>query len=314
MVAEIAITGVGMVTPLGADAVSSSSAWHAGESAQKEAIAGLDQTRLAGSCAARLPHFDPAARLGSRRMIKYMSDAALLGCLAAHEAIEAAQLKRRIAPERIGLFAATGLAAASVDDVIPMLSRSIEADGAFSCRLFGEKGLAAANPLLSFKILANMPPCLVSIIEAVKGPNLIFNPWEGQTGAAFLEAWYAVADGMIDAAVVGAADNPAHAATFVYLRSAGLLAASEFPAAAAGYVVLERAELARSSGQTIRAILERPELRPSAEVADPLAQRIGRTFAAAPAVLMALTSYSGGAISVSGVDHQCFTGTLRLPT
>ncbi|MCY3024399.1 MAG: beta-ketoacyl synthase N-terminal-like domain-containing protein [Planctomycetota bacterium] len=315
MKAEVVVTGLGMVTPLGTTAPATSAAWRAGQRAPRRRVAELAATRLADAEAAPFPQFDAAARLGGRRMLKYMSDAALLGCLAAREAVTDARLTARFAPERVGLFAGTGLAAASVKDVLPMLEASIGEDGRFSCRRLGEKGLAAANPLLSFKILANMPPCLVSLLENIKGPNLIFNPWEGPGAAALVEAWQAVADGDVDAALAGAADNPAHPATLVYLRSAGLLGPGEFPAPAAAYLVFERAERAQRDRQRAYARVASLDLRaalPEEPLCDPLAERMGRTYAAAPAVLLALNSQDGAAsVTVCGVDRQVFTAEMR---
>jgi 3-oxoacyl-(acyl-carrier-protein) synthase len=242
-----------------------------------------------------------------------MSEAAVLGCVAAHEAAEAAGLRTRFPPERVGLYAGTGLAAAGVDDVRPMLQASIARDGEFSCRMLGERGLAASNPLLSFKILANMPPCLVSIIEGVKGPNYIFTPWEGQTAAALLEAWSAVVSGEADGALCGAADNAAHPATLTYLVQSGRLAAGEFPAAAAAYLVLERAATARRDGRRILARIAGMSLEPAgAKPADPLAARMGRSFAAAPAVLMALGCQAAdGSMAITGAEGETFRAELR---
>jgi len=314
MKADVVITGIGMVAPLGSTARACGEAWRAGACAPRRRVQELAGTRLEACEAAVLPAFDAAARLGGRRMLKYMSDAALLGCLAAREAAEDAAIKRRFAPERIGLYAGTGLAAASVQDVLPMLRQSLDDEGRFSCRCLGEKGLAAANPLLSFKILANMPPCLVSLLENIKGPSLIFNPWEGQTGAALLEAWRAVASGEVDAALAGAADNPAHPATLVYLKSAGLIGPGEFPAAAAAYLVFEGEDSARREHQRVYAkimsISQAAAAQP--EVSDPLAARMGRTYAAAPAVLLALASVAADArVSLCGVDRQLFQAEVR---
>ncbi len=96
-----------------------------------------------------------------------MSPAALLGCVAAREAAEDCGLRERFAPERVGLYVGVGLAAAGLDEVAPMLRESVDEHGRFSCRLLGERGLAATSPLLSFKILANMPACLMSVLEGI---------------------------------------------------------------------------------------------------------------------------------------------------
>lgn len=313
---RVVITGMGMITPLGATFAECTRTWHQGRSAARQPLPELSGTPLEGVGVATLPSINATERLGSRRMLKYMSTAAVLGCLAAREALEEAHAKVRFSPERMGLYAGTGLAAANVDEVRTMVEASIDEGGRFSCRLLGERGLAATNPLLSFKILANMPPCLISIIEGIKGPNLIFTPWEGQTGAALLEAWKAVATGEVDCALTGAADHAAHPATFVYLHRAGFLRKDEYPASGAAYLVFEKRETARRDGRQIYAEIEDVSLSPSDEgVHDPLSEPMGRTFAAAPAILLGLKRMDGGArLTICGVDEQRLEIKLRAPS
>lgn len=302
-----------MVTPLGATAATSTAAWQAGRCASRTALPQLAGTVLQEAEVAVLPEFDPAERLGQGRMLKYMSEAAVLGCVAAREACKAAEIKQRFSPERVGLFAGTGLAAANVGEVLPMISQSIDDRGHLSLQLLGERGLAATNPLLSFKILANMPPCLVSILEGVKGPNYIFTPWEGQTAAALLEAWKALIRREVDCAVTGGADSAGHPSTFVYLRQAGLLTEQEYPASASAYLVLERAESAiRDRRHCFARVAHMGLVNCNGPVQDPLAARMGRSFAAAPAVLFGLACQSlNGGMSIVGVDRQEFRARLE---
>jgi 3-oxoacyl-(acyl-carrier-protein) synthase len=274
----------------------------------------LNGTSLEAIGVAVLPGIEAAERLGGRRMLKYMSDAAVLGCLAGREALEDAGAKARFSPERIGLYSGTGLATANIDEVRAMVEASIDEGGQLSCRLLGEQGLAVTNPLLSFKILANMPPCLISIIEGIKGPNLVFTPWEGQTGAALLEAWRAVAIGEVECALAGAADNAAHPATFVYLHHAGLLRDEEYPASGAAYLVFERLETAQRDGRMIHGEIKHISLTPSnGGVVDPLSERLGRTFAAAPALLLGFCCTQGKReLSLCGVDRQRLEVSLEF--
>jgi 3-oxoacyl-(acyl-carrier-protein) synthase len=313
---NVVVTGVGLLTPIGATTSDCAQAWYNGESARRKPLQELLGTPLEDVGVAILPEINIVERLGSRRMLKYMSDAAILGCLAAREALEDAEAKTRFSPERIGLYAATGLASANIHEVQRMVEESIDENGQFSCRLLGGRGLSATNPLLSFKILANMPPCLISIMECIKGPNFIFSPWEGQTGAALLEAWRAVATGEVDCALAGAADSAAHPATFVYLRQAELLRNGEYPASGAAYLVFERLETASKDEKRIYAYIKDMLLTPSDEgISDPLSGRIGRTFAAAPAILLGLQSLAGKSrFSICGVDRQKFEVELEAWT
>jgi 3-oxoacyl-(acyl-carrier-protein) synthase len=287
----VAITGIGMVTALATTNADTVHSWQSGAEAVRAKSELLKGTVLESQEIAVLPFFDPAQRLKNRKMLKFMSEAAVLGCIAAHEAIEDADARRRFRSERIGLYAATGLAGIDLREAMPMIRASLGEDGNFNCGSLGSSGLAAANPLLSFKILANMPPCLVSIIEGIKGPNLLFTPWEGQAGAALHEAWQAVATGDVDCALAGGADNATIPTVVPFLRKMGFLRENEYPSAGAGYVVLERQAAALRSNRRIYATIIAIDVGPSdAEAQDPLAQRIGRTYAAAPAILLGLAA------------------------
>ena len=312
---DVVISGIGMVTPLGATARASALAWREGRAASRRTVPELAGTPLAGAEVAALPPLDAAERLGGRRLLKYLSAAGILGCVAAREAAAAARIAERFAPERRGLFAATGLAAASLRDVEPMVARSIGTDGRFSIRLFGERGLPQTNPLLSFKILANMAACIVSIQESIKGANCIFTPWEGQAGAALLEAWLAVRDGEVDCALAGAADDATQPMTVVTARRDGHLGEGELASAGAAYLVLERAETARRDGITACAVLVAPGLAACDDApVDPLAGRLGRTFAAAPAILVGLACFELArptSVCLVGADGHRFTAEVR---
>lgn len=309
--ADVAVTGIGLLTPLGVTAAENLAAWRAGQVAPRAPLPELAGTPLAAAPAALPPAFDAAAMVGNRRMLKYMSPAAVLGCAAAHAALADAGSAGRHAPERTGLYAGSGLAAANLEEVATTVAHSVDEGGRLSLARFGRDGLAATNPLLSFRILPNMPPCLISIIEGLKGPNLILTPWAVQTAAALREAWQAVASGEVDCAVAGAADTPAHPATFVYLRQSGRLRDGEVPASAAAYLVFERATAA---GRRPYALLRDLRLLPEAGSSDPLATRIGRCFAAAPAVTLALACLAGeSTLAAACDDGYCFHAELVQP-
>jgi hypothetical protein len=117
----------------------------------------------------------------------------------------------------------------------------------------------------------------------------------------------------VDCALAGAADDPTNPATFVYLRQAGLLAGDEFPAAGGAYVVMERWQTARRDGRPVYARIADIQLQGTGEaVSDPLAARMGRSFAAAPAILFALAAQApNGPIRICGVDRHSFRSRLE---
>jgi 3-oxoacyl-[acyl-carrier-protein] synthase II len=270
-----------MVTALGATAASTRDRFAAGARATWTPLPGLERTSL--EIAAAAP-FDPAALLG-RRMLKYMSDTAVLACVAAREALSQAQARERFHHERIGLYAGLGMQSANPSEMHPIIAGSLDERGNVSLEKLGTRGLSAAPPTLSFKILSNMPACLVSILEEVKGPNLVFSPWESQTAAALAEAVQAVESGEVDCAIAGGADAAASPSAVLFLTQSGLLRRGERAGSAAAWLCLGREQ----PGRRALAQIDRIELVPGdAAASDPLAERLGRTFAAAPAVLLAL--------------------------
>ena len=313
---DIAISGIGIVSPFGIGAEASVNAYQSSHALEASPVAELAGTALENALAYTVPHFDPGVVLGSRRMLKFMSPAAVLGCIAAKEAAASAGMKGRFTPERLGLFTSTGLSAADLNEIRPVVEKSIDNEGSFSCKLLGERGLSAANPLMSFKILSNIPPCLVSIQEDIKGPNFIFNPWEGQGGAAIIEACDAIASGEVEGALTGGADFASHPSTYIYLKQAKLLEDGEYPSAGAAYLFLEKAWTALRDKRRIYALIKRMELKFSkGGQSDPLATRMGRAFAAAPAILLALSALSGQReLAICGVDRQRFAAGLEMPS
>jgi len=310
---DVVVTGLGMVTPLGITARETMDSWRRGECAGRHPVKELEGTRLARIRTGAIPAFDSARSILDRKMRKYMSDAAVLASVAAREAVSDGAIASRFRPERIGLYAGTGLTTGRGHEVVPMLENSLDEKGRLSLRRLGERGLPATNPLLSFKILANMPPCIVSILEKIQGPNLIFTPFEGQTGAALIEAWRAGANREVDCALTGAADHASHPSSLVYLKQAGILRDSELPSPGAAYLTLERRETAMRDGRRIYARLVHLELATSdAPVRDPLATRMGRTYAAAPAILLALAAASlVDGVEICGVDRHWFRAKVE---
>lgn len=304
--AEVVVTGIGMVTPLGTTREETVQAWHDGKCAIRRPLAELSGTALADLAVAVVPELDPGERLGSRRMLKYMSQAAVLGCVAAREAVQQARVRERFDPERVGLFAATGLAAVEIDQAIPLIRQSVNNQGHFSTELLGARGLAVIDPLLSFKTLANMPACLISIQEKIKGPSYIFTPWEGQSATALREGWQAVARGEVVCAVVGAADTPAHPATILHLCQNGWIGPEEYPANASAYLVLETAQTAHRDQQRVYASIESLSTTYcDGGVEDLVAERLGRSFAAAPALALSLACALGWPqVAMQGVDGR----------
>ena len=87
---------------------------------------------------------------------------------------------------------------------------------------FGRVALRRIRPVLSFKILSNMPICFVSIFEGVRGPNAVYTPWEGQGAQAIAAGIRAIRRGDVPCALVGGCDVKTHELALVSLQQLGV--------------------------------------------------------------------------------------------
>ena len=293
MPSDAVITGVGIVSPLGVGAQETAAAWQSGRQADRRTLPELSGTAIQGLEVAVLPEFDMEAAVGGRRNLRYMSPAAALAYMAAQEAMTDAGARGRIPAEDLGLYAATGPASADYDEIAPIVQQSIDDEGQFSCALFGRRGLSITNPLLSFRMLGNMPACLIAILEDIRGPNLVFTPWEDQTCAAMVEAWRDVAAGQATGILTGASAWAESAIALTTLRKSRRVKGTSFMASAAAYLFIERADTL-PPGRRAYARIRRMTLAPSnGRPLDPLAERIGKAVTASPALLLAMAALLG---------------------
>jgi 3-oxoacyl-(acyl-carrier-protein) synthase len=303
MCPEISLTGVGALTCLGDTLQATLDALAAGGRVQGKSFSLLEGTPYADRLIARTEP-GTTAHIPNRRLRKFMSRHAELVAAAAHQAlVQSAPLARGIAPDRIGLYAGVGLAAMELESSIDFLRKSLGEDGAFSQQAFARAGLRTIHPLWSFQSLANMPACIVSVLEGIKGDNGIYTPWEDQTAFALIEATDALGRGDIDCAVVVASDTPSYPVSLVKLVQAGFLAPMEIAASGAACLVLERAEDAPASPRlrNLRVVLT------DESIHDPLSPFVGRTVAAAPLLLVALAAACGLPRHMTGCGGHTFS-------
>ena len=174
--------------------------------------------------------------LANPRARKMMSRAAYLAARCLADLLRDTQWPR----DRIGYFLGVGASGGSLDDIMALLDHSI-GDGAFSLLRFGDRGLAACNPLLAFQLMNNFTMCHGAILEGIGGPNgAIFSRGAG-TVAAIAEAVHAVRSGECERAIAGGADAATHPVTVAELARDGFLAQGLAPADACGLVALTAA-------------------------------------------------------------------------
>lgn len=265
---RVAITGIGIVTPLGTDPGEVLRRIQVGHSAASSA--GFDASAFACPVCARVNDFQPHRYVSEAKLVRLMNRDAQLAVAAARLALQDAGVRSGTTypSEAIGLFGATGLAGLPVREVGPLIRVSADSSGNFDLTRFGQAGLKAVSPILSFKILSNMPVSFVSINEDIQGPNAVYTPWEGDGAQAVEAGIRALQAGDVSCALVGGCDVKTHELAFATLQQQGLFSSWQrsgngiVPGEGAAFLVLETEEGARSRGVRIYARFGAFQLRP----------------------------------------------------
>jgi len=196
---------------------------------------------------------DPTPFLRQRKLRKFMGRQDDMAVTAAAHAVVSAALGATLG-ERCGLYMAVGYIPFETADIERLLDASVE-EGRFSMRRFAADGFGAINPLLTFRVLPNMPAFHVSLNFDVQGPYHVAYPGAGQFYTALEEAFAALAAGAIDVALVGAvADQTNGLVEHHFARLTPPLPAADLGNAAA-FLVVEDERGAAARGAPIAARL-----------------------------------------------------------
>jgi 3-oxoacyl-(acyl-carrier-protein) synthase len=202
---------------------------------------------------------DPSAFLRMRKMRKYMGRQDDLAVGAAGRALQSAGLGAPLG-ERCGLYLAVGYIPFERGDMDALIGASLEG-GRFSMPRFASAGMLAINPLLTFRVLPNMPAFHVSLNFDIQGPYLVGYPGAGQFYVALDEAAAALDTDAIDVALDGAVADQRNVLVEHHMSRVDPPVPADRLADAAAFLVLERADGAAARAAPVRARLDRFELR-----------------------------------------------------
>ncbi len=189
---RVAVTGIGLVCPLGHSASEVFAAARAGQSA----IQMLDfpgAQRLTAALAATVhldaaEHFEPQ----QQRLLDRVSHFAVV---AAERAFADAKCELTAAERaRSGVFLGTGMGG----------SQSMDAGYQ---TLYGEQS-NRIKPMLVLQGMHNAPAAWIAIKHGLLGPSLTYSTACSSSSVALGEAWLRVAHGMLDVAIAGGAEAP----------------------------------------------------------------------------------------------------------
>ncbi len=251
---RVAVTGMGLVCPLGNDLRTVWPRLIAGESGI-DTIKGFDASRISARFAGELKGFD-ATDYMDRRAARRMDPYARYAVAAARQAVEHAGLDIAAEPERIGALVASG-----VGGLLTFQEQT---------RVLQEKGPDRVNPLFIPMMIPNMGAAHVSLELGVKGPVSAVCTACAAGSNAIGDAFEIIRRGDADLMLAGGAEaavNETGVAAFAAMRAlstrneAPQEAARPFDAGRDGFVmgegggilVLEEFEHARRRGATIHA-------------------------------------------------------------
>jgi 3-oxoacyl-(acyl-carrier-protein) synthase len=200
---------------------------------------------------AALDTCDPKPFLRLRKLRKFMGRQDDLAVVAAGRALESASLAPSLG-ERCGLFMAVGYIPFEADEIGRLLDASVDGQR-FSMTRFAANAFGAVSPLLTFRVLPNMPAFHVSLNFDIQGPYAVSYPGIGQFYVVLEEAMAALESKAIDVALVGAvADQRNFLVEHHFSRIARPVDASDLVNAAA-FMTIERAADASARGAPSRA-------------------------------------------------------------
>jgi 3-oxoacyl-(acyl-carrier-protein) synthase len=189
----------------------------------------------------------------TRKLRKFMGTQDELAVVAAGCALQSARLASPLG-ERCGVYLAVGYIPFERSDIDQLLDASLE-DGEFSMHRFAADAFGAINPLLTFRVLPNMPAFHVSLNFDIQGPYVVSYPGAGQFYGVLEEAIAALAGGAIDVALVGGVADQQNVLVEHHFSRIPWPVESSRLANAAAVLVIERAHDALSRGARARARL-----------------------------------------------------------
>lgn len=216
-VRRVAITGLGVISPIGTSASDFWTALVSGRSGiTRLATEGAESAGPACGGAirnfqGRIDDFGPLPdelRKQLRKSLKVMNRETQLAVAAAQQAFRDSGLAiESLDPERCGVSFGAGYVGIRPDDFLSGVAKCRDAAGATSLDEWGEKGLPEVHPLWLLTCLPNMPGCYIAMYNNLQGPNNTITLGDGAANLAVLEAADLIRDGDADVMLAGGCGN-----------------------------------------------------------------------------------------------------------
>lgn len=200
---KVVVTGVGMVTSLGATAAETYSALSAGNTGIRP-VSGLDPQTFGCRMAAQIRHMDPSDAVIHPRDARVMRLQGLMLMKAAREALVNGDLDPcAVGDSSVGLFVGMGHLDYEFEELLPAIRVCLDSDGWFNHDAFFSSGYREIHPLWPLSILNNMTLCQLGITFGIKGENAVFAPYGDAGARAVAEGMHAIREGKAAAVLAG---------------------------------------------------------------------------------------------------------------
>jgi 3-oxoacyl-[acyl-carrier-protein] synthase II len=275
---QVAITGIGLITPLG----STKEALWEGLSNARSAV-----TPLTAACAqaigvsfgaearqfeGKIDDFaamDNEQKKAIRKQTKVMCRECQMGVAVAQHAMrDAGLVPGSFDPKRTGITFGTDYMLTLPEEFVEGIRQCLSEEGKFDFSRWAIEGMPKMSPLWLLKYLPNMPASHLAIFNDLQGPNNSLTLREAAANLAVGEAFQTILRGSADMIIVGATGTRLHPMKMIHALQQEELAGNGIdPARAsrpfdrnrtgmvlgegAGAIVLEEVSSAQSRGATI---------------------------------------------------------------
>jgi 3-oxoacyl-[acyl-carrier-protein] synthase II len=250
----VAVTGLGLVLPLG---LSAADVWRR-SAAGESGVGWLTRFDVGRRCpAAEVDEFDVVECLRVPKHAKFMSRSSRFAVRAAREAIAGSRVDLdRVDPGRIGLYTGSGETGLDSHEFLGALGAAWRDGGDRDFGALGGRPSKAIDPFFLLRTLSNGGLGLLAMELQARGPSHNFVQSEVASAQALAAACRDLEDGRCDVAVAGGHDALLNVSTFLAYDRAGLLA--HRPPGEVGRVLDEAGDgLALGEGAAML-VLERP--------------------------------------------------------
>lgn len=263
---RVVITGAGIACSLGNTVSEIWDALCAGRCGIG-AVRGFDASGFSCRVAAQVRGLTPQELGIAPRDARIMDTHSYMLMKCADDAYSQALLDRADIPrEKIGFFAGMGMVDYAVEDLLPAVLKSLDAQGRLDYDAFYSTGYKEIYPLWPLSMLNNISFCQVATRLNVQGDNSVFSPHGDSAVLALAEGMQSVIEGRSTVVLAGGVSEKITPCSLARAHLSGILSTSETEGACrpfvaerdgtvlgegCGVVVMEREASARERGAKI---------------------------------------------------------------